>query len=167
MSSHEGSILLFEDNRGVYIPRDFAEEMNHSKFTGYTWEDVQFLRDVGNADPTEVGPIDDVQQTYWDIWDKILNNAEFIDSDGYTWHLEQDMDVWLVCPALQQEAKRRQQELELETAKEEVMDAVEGHTKYWIEENVPSGEPVWFIMENREGWRFHVSISIEKTEEDE
>ena len=33
---------------------------------------------------------------YWEAWDNILNNAEHTDSQGITWRLHQDGDLWEV-----------------------------------------------------------------------
>jgi DNA repair exonuclease SbcCD ATPase subunit len=102
----ETSILLFEDNRGIYIPQNFAEEIIHELFTGYTKEDIAELLK---------GPY---YEFYWEVWDKVLQNAEHKDKDGNKWALEQDGDVWLVCPYLQKKE-------ELETKKNELADKKE------------------------------------------
>ena len=90
--------LILEDRRGVYIPRDFAQDFDHSQFTGYSWEDVNELIRIGNTDWENLS-IDD-SQIYWDIWDRILCNAEHIDDHGKKWILVQDMDVFLICPEI-------------------------------------------------------------------
>lgn len=121
MYSQDGRILLFEDNRGVYIPLNFAEEMDHSKFTGYSWQDVEDLKRIGYREWEVMQPDD--SQIYWDTWDKILNNAEHVDDQGYTWHLEQDMDVFLVCSALEKENRKQL----IEQKKKELAEHIEDY----------------------------------------
>lgn len=96
--------LLFDGNRGTYIPRDFAEEIDHSQFTGYTQEDVEELSRIGNTDYENLGPDD--TQVYWDIWDKILCSAKHTDEQGYVWELYQDQDVWMYCEELMSEEEK-------------------------------------------------------------
>lgn len=97
-----GIMLLFEDSRGVYIPRDYAQEIYHKYFTGYMRKDVDELERIGNTrNPT----IEDME-LYHEIWDRVLQNAEHVDQDGHAWHLEQDMDVFLVCPELMTEQEK-------------------------------------------------------------
>ena len=58
------SMLLFEDSRGIYIPQNFAGEVDHSLFTGYSQEDIDILLEGSD------------HEHYWETWDYILNNAE-------------------------------------------------------------------------------------------
>ena len=100
-NNEENVKLLLDDNRGVYIPRDFAEEFDHSQFTGYTQDDVDELIHIGNTNWEDL-EIDD-SQIYFDIWDRILQNAEHYDNNGRKWVLHQDGPLWLVCPELMSE----------------------------------------------------------------
>jgi len=78
-------ILVVSDANGIYIPQMYcshidpqiAEEMNIS------FEDVLICQE---------GPD---REWYWECWDSILNNAEWI-SDGVKWGLHQDGDLWEV-----------------------------------------------------------------------
>lgn len=91
-----GMKLLFDGNRGIYIPKHFAEEIYHMYFTGYTQEDLDIL----------LGGPDTRNELYWEVWTSILDNAEHIDENGYTWRLHQDGDVWLYCDDLMDEDER-------------------------------------------------------------
>ena len=84
----EGIILLFEDSRGVHIPRNFAEEIRHDLFKGYGEDELEILRE--GCDHSD----------YWYVWDYILDNAEHVDENGYVWRLFQDGDGWLYCDQL-------------------------------------------------------------------
>lgn len=77
--------LLFDGNRGIYIPKNFAEEMRRDCVTGVTDEDYAVL---------ESGPD---HEWYWDTWDDVLNNAVISEpSTGKEFTLHQDGDVWLI-----------------------------------------------------------------------
>jgi len=94
----KGVILLFVDYRGIHIPYNFATEIDHKKFTGYEWEDVNTLKRIWRKNYEDMD-IDD-NQIYWDTWDRILTNAESRDQFGRTWRLLQDGDVFLYCTEL-------------------------------------------------------------------
>lgn len=76
--------LLLSDSRGVYIPRDFVNEFDLTKFEGINPDDVTTIKS---------GPD---HEWYWESWEMILQNSEYRE-DGYTWRLHQDGDLWLVC----------------------------------------------------------------------
>ena len=75
--------LLLDGCRGIYIPRDFAEEYKLHLFglDPESWE-VKTVLDPEHDD-------------YWEAWDWVMSNAEYKDDDG-TWHLHQNGDLWLV-----------------------------------------------------------------------
>ncbi len=98
-----GIQLIFEDRRGVWIPRDFAEEIDHSQFTGYSQDDVDELERIGNKEDPDL----DETELYWEIWDRIIMNAEYIDHIGNKWFLHQDGDVFIVCPELMTNEEKR------------------------------------------------------------
>jgi len=76
--------LLLSDARGIYIPRDFVEGFDLSKFSGISAEDAETCK---NPD----------HEWYWEAWETILNNARFVADDGRVFHLYQDGDLWLLC----------------------------------------------------------------------
>ncbi len=43
------------------------------------------------------GP-DDPQ--YWETWERVLNNAVYIDQNGRRWQLHHDSDLWACCDEL-------------------------------------------------------------------
>lgn len=78
---------LLSDSRGMYIPRDFVEEFDLTKFAGINPDDVAILHDPDH-------------EWYWDAWDNVLQYATHTDAQGHKWHLWQDGDLWMICDAL-------------------------------------------------------------------
>ena len=81
----KGCQLLLSDQRGVYIPRDFAEG-----FDLKSWHidfDVSALSD----------PDSDL---YWDTWERVVSSAFLLDAEGNCFTLHQDGDLWAICPNL-------------------------------------------------------------------
>lgn len=74
--------LLISDARGIYIPRDFAQNFDISKW-GLTPEDVEALNSPDN-------------EWYWDQWDFVLTKARYTDANGQRWSLHQDGDLWAI-----------------------------------------------------------------------
>lgn len=54
--------LFLSDSRGIYIPRDFAQCVNHKILFGVSDED---LADLENPD----------SETHWDTWSDVCDNA--------------------------------------------------------------------------------------------
>jgi hypothetical protein len=79
-------LLWLGDNRGQYIPRDFANSFvdRGKSVSGVTPEDWAIL---------EAGPD---HELYWDTWDAVLNRAIVTDEKGVRHRVEQDGDCWLV-----------------------------------------------------------------------
>lgn len=80
-------ILLLSDARGIYIPRDFAQDFNFDEdgWQGVSAEDRDTLSDPNN-------------DWYWDTWDTVLNNAHYTDkASGKVYHLHHDGDLWAFC----------------------------------------------------------------------
>ena len=77
--------LYADSQRGVYIPKEFAETYNRSLWQGIDKDDI----DVLCAGPEH--------EQYWDAWDNVLNNAKVVGDDGYTYILYQDGDLWVIC----------------------------------------------------------------------
>jgi hypothetical protein len=76
--------LFLDDNRGIYIPRDFAQCVVRESVTGISAEDYAILEDPDH-------------ELYWDVWDDVLNGAELTDTaDGSKWRLHQDGALFLV-----------------------------------------------------------------------
>ena len=81
----EDSLLLFDSNRGQYIPQNFAEEIDQACVYNVSDEDWGTLA---------AGP-DLENEWYWEAWKYVLNTAVLVDGPA-VYRLEQDGDVWLV-----------------------------------------------------------------------
>ena len=80
-------ILLLDNARGIYIPRDFVESCDFGEdgWQGVTEEDREIL-------------LDPEHDWYWETWDSVLSNSHYIDKpSGKVYHLHQDGDLWAVC----------------------------------------------------------------------
>ena len=77
--------LLCDSHHGVYIPQIMARRLYDAGWSGITLDDVIQLE----IDPYE-------GEWYWETWESILNNAQFIDENGETWYLHHDCDLWAV-----------------------------------------------------------------------
>lgn len=90
-------ILLLSGARGIYIPRDFAQEFDFGEdgWQGVSAEDRDTLSDPEN-------------EWYWDTWHTVLNNAHYTDkASGKVYNLYQDGDLWAVCyDSMSDEEKR-------------------------------------------------------------
>ena len=76
--------LLLSDARGVYIPRDFVEGFDLSK-----WQGIPEWAARACADPESEG--------YWEGWNEILSSAVYVADDGRKFTLHQDGDLWALC----------------------------------------------------------------------
>lgn len=77
--------LICDSHHGVYIPQIMARRLYDAGWSGIELGDVVELE----ADPYD-------NEWYWDTWDRVLNNARYIDDEGETWFLWQDCDLWAV-----------------------------------------------------------------------
>ncbi len=78
-------LQCFADSaRGLYIPQYFAESIDRDAITGVNMEDLDCL--LGEPE----------QDSYWDVWSDVVDNAVIKDTYGQEWTLEQDGDLWLV-----------------------------------------------------------------------
>ena len=75
------SELFLDSNRGIYIPKSFAELIDPKDWSGFDVQDLDVLR---------AGPD---HESYWDTWQDVLDYAET--RDGRVLH--QDGDLWLVA----------------------------------------------------------------------
>ena len=103
------SELFFDGNRGIYIPRDFADAIDPDDWTGIKTQDLDVLR---------AGPD---HESYWDAWQSVLDYAET--KDGRVLH--QDGDLWIVArdKALEDLNKYFEDVLEYETRHGDAGDA--------------------------------------------
>jgi hypothetical protein len=82
-------MLWLNDARGVYIPRDFANSFadRDKNVTGVTAEQWAVL---------EAGPDYETNESYWDVWTDVCDNAKVTDDKGNVFFVWQDGDCWLV-----------------------------------------------------------------------
>jgi hypothetical protein len=80
------SLLWLSDNRGVYIPRDFANSFaDRAKHVrGVSEENWAIL---------ESGPD---HEWYWEAWTEVCDNAIVTDENGAEYTVYQDGDCWLI-----------------------------------------------------------------------
>lgn len=71
--------LLLDSNRGIYIPKNFAEECNMEEWH-VSAEYAEALKDADG-------------EYYYETWDRVLTNA-YWEKDGQKFHLYQDGDLW-------------------------------------------------------------------------
>lgn len=76
---------ILDSNRGIYIPKFFAEDFDLSKFEGINDEDIETLKSGPDA------------EWYWEAWESVLNNAKHTDDEGIEWTLHHDGDLFLVA----------------------------------------------------------------------
>ena len=72
------------DRHGIYIPQYFAESVNRDMLSGVSDTDMNILL---------TGPD---HEYYWDVWNDVEQSAILTDSNGVTYCLYQDSDLWLV-----------------------------------------------------------------------
>ncbi len=72
--------LLLSDNRGIYMPHDFADNF---AWDGISEEDKEILK---NPD----------HEHYWEAWENVLHSASYADKDGHVWSLYQDGDLFAI-----------------------------------------------------------------------
>lgn len=82
----ESVMLLLDNARGIYIPRDFVTRFDLTKFSGIDEHDAADCSDPLN-------------ESYWDAWTAILDQATFTEN-GATYHLYQDGDLFAYCEEL-------------------------------------------------------------------
>ena len=80
----ETAILYASDRHGVYIPQYFSESIKPKCLSGVSGEDMAILL---------AGPDNEF---YWDAWADVCDNAVLTDSNGMTYYMWQDGDLWLV-----------------------------------------------------------------------
>jgi hypothetical protein len=82
----ESIMLLLDSARGNYIPRDFVQGFDLTKFEGIKSSDAMICE---NPD----------HEWYWEAWSAILDNATFIQG-GWVYRLYQDGDLFAYCDEL-------------------------------------------------------------------
>lgn len=76
-------MLFLAAARGIHIPRDFANIVDHAKISGVTAEQWAALADEDS-------------ETYWETWSEVLDSAVATDDSGQQWRFEQDGCLWAI-----------------------------------------------------------------------
>ena len=76
--------ILLSDARGIYIPRDFVQGFDLTRWEGISESDIEILQDPEN-------------EWYWESWESVLSNAKFKADDGRVFSLWQDGDLFAIC----------------------------------------------------------------------
>ena len=86
--------ILLSDARGIYIPRDFVEGFDVTKWNldPDSWA-VQTCADPDAPD-------------YWEAWDEILSSAYYT-HEGNVWNLSQDGDLFAYCLELMTDEEKQ------------------------------------------------------------
>jgi hypothetical protein len=81
-------VLLLDGNRGIYLPKTFAEEIINGvyKVKNMNAEIRSYLAELGNPD----------NEFYWEAWDGLLSECILIDHKGNEYFLYQNDDLWAV-----------------------------------------------------------------------
>lgn len=82
-SSMENMFCLIDGNRGIYIPRVFAQRWGNACVKGLNQDDLNIL--LAGPDHLE----------YFEVWDECVNQIEFL-FDGQLCTLFEDNDLWAV-----------------------------------------------------------------------
>lgn len=81
----ESAQLFLDSNRGVYIPKEFAEIISHSCLANVTARQIDVLKQ---------GPDHD---EYWDVWAVVEDRAVVTNpTTGVQYGLYQDGDLWII-----------------------------------------------------------------------
>lgn len=85
-----GINIILNGGFGINIPTIFVKHFSEG-WTNISQED----RDILLHGPEHDG--------YWEAWESVLDTAEHIDKDGYTWRLMEDNDLCSFCEELMNE----------------------------------------------------------------
>lgn len=80
--------VIMSDSWGIYIPQRWTEHWYHDGWTIDTTDDLDELFECINDGPEN--------ESYWDAWDEIYQNAYFTDEHDKKWFLYQDGNLFIV-----------------------------------------------------------------------
>jgi hypothetical protein len=86
----DDSILLFDSNRGIYIPENFYRAYGELDNRDSVISGLEGMDWVWH----EIMDVDG--ESYWDAWSTILDNAILTGDDGKKFTLYQDGDLWAI-----------------------------------------------------------------------
>lgn len=81
----KGIRIIADSARGIYIPQHAAESLVET-WQGFDSEQRAILMQ---------GP---ESESYWDVWQEVLDAATWQDMDSHIWRLYQDGDLFAICP---------------------------------------------------------------------
>lgn len=87
-----GIEILVSDHHGVYVPKVFTENYNTKRWN------------VSDSNIADVAGGPENCEWYWESWNNILDNAEYVDELGNIWRLYQDGDLFAICEDLMSDA---------------------------------------------------------------
>jgi hypothetical protein len=95
MNNESGIILLIDSRNGIHIPKIFKKLCLSGgwRVPGITSRDLSILDNLEHEE-------------YWDVWEYVLDNAEYINSSGDKFTLYQDGDLWALCLKLMNEYEK-------------------------------------------------------------
>ena len=88
----QGIEFLCDSCNGKFIPQIM---INRLIVSGWSI-DCEYIEDLQDPD----------NEWYWDIWDQVVDNAQFTDENGNKWYLWQDGDLFAYCEALMTEEEK-------------------------------------------------------------
>lgn len=93
MTNKPSKRLLIDGSRGIYVPNTFIRRFDYTKW-GIPAEDAAVLRN------------DVADWRYWEIWDFVIQMAQYTDDDGTVWYLHQGEsgDLWAYSEYFDEEA---------------------------------------------------------------
>lgn len=78
-------IILYDSHHGLYLPSVWAG--NSENIWNINPGDWNYIANPENIEKDD----------YWDLWESILNNAEYVDNNGKIWTLHHDGDLFAVA----------------------------------------------------------------------
>lgn len=115
-----GIELLLDDHRGIYIPRDFANDCGDHPGWEHDKEAIEYLKK---------GPD---QEYYWETWDDVLGSSTFTDKNGHKWMLYQDGALFAYCEELMTLEEKFNFEWDIEG---ELSDILQDNPEFTIDVN--------------------------------
>ena len=79
--------LLWCEERGIYIPRDFYQSYCKDMESVFDGLNTVSMAELDNPE----------NEGYWDTWNDALDRLSYTCPDGNVFKLYQDGDLWLIC----------------------------------------------------------------------
>lgn len=96
MTKRPEMLLWLSDARGVYIPRDFANSFaDRAKHVANVSAEDWSILELGPDSTDDAGNFVS-NESYWDTWTDVCDNAVVTDEHGAEYTIWQEGDCWLV-----------------------------------------------------------------------